>query len=225
MEVSTDRDLTSSPTAVEHATAVAITLLVLESHSRLPEAGLFVSLVSAAAILSLGFGYLWRVIHIAIRRIRATFDRHSVSANSQPIQSSAGNSDVSNSLPGVADKKRFSFLNWLVLPACLLVIYTSTATHWPAVIRFYFSRASFEELVAQSYSGKMLKGFPRRVGLYWIEDVEYSGRDETTGRRRIGFITGVALLDPCGLEYDEMNPPDSHYLTTQIAPCWYLTEW
>ena len=121
--------------------------------------------------------------------------------------------------------QRSSFLNWIVFPVVLVLMFTSAATHWPASLRFYFSKSSFDKLIAQAHRGEKLDGFPCRVGLYWIEEVKDESFRYESGEGTIGFVTGEALVDPCGLLYDNTNPDYSHYLTTRIAPGWYITEW
>lgn len=224
MDGPTDDGTTSFQAVVEHAVGVSLTILVLENHSRLPEVEGVVFLLLLVAVPALALSYSYRLARYLNRPTRAALDTRTSSVHVQHGQGVAEISERSHKLPRVTVTKRF-VLNWLVLPLCLIIMMTSAATHWTAMIRFYFSRASFEELVAEADMGQMSHGFPRRVGLYWIEDVDLYERNEKTGRRRIGFVTGVVLIDPCGLEYDDAKHPSSHYLTTQIAPCWYITEW
>lgn len=224
MDGPTDDRATSFQAVVEHAVAVSLTVLVLENHSRLPEVQGVVFLPLLVAVPALALSYSYRLAQYLNRPTRTARDTHTSSVHVQHGQGVAEISERSHKLPRVTVTKRF-VLNWLVLPVCLIMMMISAATHWTAMIRFYFSRASFEELVAQAESGQMPHGFPRRVGLYWIEKVKLIDRNEKTGRDRIGFVTGVVLIDSCGLEYDDANLPPSHYLRTRIAPCWYLTEW
>ncbi len=179
------------PSAVEHVVAAGATLLILEQHSRLPEANFMAVFLCGVATLGLGVAYFARLALQILGDSRITLR---------------------------------SALHWVVLPAAIALMVSSAATHWPARIRFHLSKPSFDELVAQAYTGQEPQGFPRRVGLYWIDcvqgDFNYSTRKGT-----IGFVTGVALIDECGIYYDQNSPESSHWLTTRIAPCWYLTEW
>lgn len=111
----------------------------------------------------------------------------------------------------------------LGFPIAVALTVSSSATHWPAMLRFEFSRNSFEALIEQANRGDELTGFPRHVGLYWIEEVDDTYNPSTrTGT--ILFITGTALIDECGLRYDPANPESSGYLNTKISPHWYLAE-
>ena len=193
MHGASDLNPTHHPSVSEHLIAAGITALILEQHSRLPEANFLVaalaSLVTMALIVAYGFHFV-------------EFQR----------ASSMGT-------------HTWALLNWVVLPATVAMMLSSAATHWPASIRFYFSKPSFDELVAEAYRGRELQGFPRRVGLYWIEYVQDDDFQYDSGDGTIGFVTGRALIDECGLLYDRSNPKSSHYLKTQIAPHWYVTEW
>lgn len=179
------------PSLVENVVLVVAVLVLLEQHSRLPEANFFAVIVCGLAIVCVGVTYIARLAITACR---------------------------GNLSPAAA-------MSWLVLPAAIVVLHSSAITHWPASIRFYFSKSSFEELVTQAQAGNKPADFPRRVGLYWIESIHDYDFNYETGEGTIGFVTGVAVLDECGIEYDHNNPPTSHYLTTRIAPNWYLTEW
>ncbi|HBN77331.1 MAG TPA: hypothetical protein DD473_16280 [Planctomycetaceae bacterium] len=127
-----------------------------------------------------------------------------------------------NQLKAITPK---SLLHWLILPAAIIIMLTSAQTHWPASIRFSLSKSNFDNLIAQVERGEKPQGFPRRVGLYWIDYVKDSNYDSSTGQGTIGFITGIVMIDECGLIYDKTDPKSSHYLTTRIAPCWSITEW
>ncbi len=123
----------------------------------------------------------------------------------------------------LASRSRRWDWNLLVFPIAVGLTVSSSATHWPAMLRFEFSRKSFEALIEQANRGHELTGFPRRVGLYWIEEVD----DTYNPAARTGtilFITGTALIDPCGLRYDPASPESSGYLNTKISPHWYLAE-
>jgi hypothetical protein len=192
MEASSDRQLKRCPSTLEHVIAVVVTLLVLEQHSRMPEANFFVVVISTVAVLGLGVAYLATA---SLRRTDAT------------------------------TTKRPAFVNWIVLPVAVTLMLTSSASHWPATLRFYLSKPSFDGLVAEAYSGRELQGFPRWVGLYRIDSVQDSDFDYESRQGTIGFVTGVALIDECGLYYDQSDQKSSHYLTTRIAPHWYVTEW
>jgi hypothetical protein len=168
---------------------------MLEQHSRLPEATFYVVILCGAATLGLGVAYFVRLAH----RLRRGLFSDGVKPGAVP--------------------------GWIVFPAALSLMLSSAATHWPATIRFHLSKPSFDEVVAQVYTGQKPQGFPRRVGLYWIDYVKDDDFNYDTRRGRIGFVTGVALLDECGIYYDEDDPGSSHWLTTRIAPRWYLTEW
>ena len=195
MEASHEHNPVPYPSRTEHVVAAIATLLMLEQHSRLPEANFFVVVLCGAATLGLGVAYFARLAKRA---------RHDASSG------------------GV---KHRAVLSWLVFPVAITLMLSSAATHWPATIRFYLSKPSFDEVVAQAYNGQEPQGFPRRVGLYWIHYVHDYDFNYDTRQGTIGFVTGVALIDECGIYYDENNPESSHWLTTRIAPCWYLTEW
>lgn len=181
------------PYLLEHLVAVGVATLLLEQHSRLPQANWIALGVVTLIVFGLSMAYCIRLV---------------VLFRNKP--------DV---------RLRASFLNWMVFPAVLVLMFTSTATHWPATVRFYLSKASFDHLVEQARSGRKLEGFPRRVGLYWIEEVRDDSFRYDSGEGTLGFVTGEALIDPCGLLYDNANPGCAHYLTTRIAPEWYITEW
>ena len=193
MRVGDELNPTHHPTAPEHVLAAGIATLILEQHSRLPEANILAVGFASLVMLGLSIAYLFRL---------AAFLRNKA-----------------------ASGHRSAWLNWVVFPATLTLMFSSTATHWPASIRFYFSKSSFDELILQACRGQKLEGFPRRVGLYWIDDVMDDNFQYESGQGTIGFVTGEALIDPCGLLYDKSNPESSGYLTTRIAPQWYVTEW
>lgn len=181
------------PSALEHMLAVVVVVLILEQHSRLPEAHWMALGVVSVVVFGLAIAYCVRL---------------AVLLRSKPTVG-----------------QRSAFLNWLVFPAALVLMFTSAATHWPASVRFYFSKSSFDSLIAQAQKGQKLQGFPRRVGLYWIEQVKDDNYRYESGEGIIGFVTGEALIDPCGLMYDKTNSDRTHFLTTRIAPDWYVTEW
>jgi len=116
-------------------------------------------------------------------------------------------------------------LSWLAFPCAVAIVVSSSATHWPASVRFQLSKPSFDALVSKAFSGERPEGFPCRVGLYWIESVNDLDFNYSTKQGTIGFVTGACLIDECGLYFDQSDPKSSHWLTTRIAPQWYLTEW
>ncbi len=183
------------PSWVEHCFAALITVVILEQHSRLPEAGVFAIFLTAPVMLVLVITWFVRLLRVG----------------------------VSHPTPSRTSEQ--SAWHWAVLPVAILILMSSSITHWPATVRFYCSKSSFEQLVTQAQNGKPLPGFPRRVGLYWIDEIQDDEFDYQTGQGNIGFITGVAVIDQCGLYYDPADPESSHYLTIRIAPCWYVTEW
>jgi len=195
METPPEYRATAAPSLFEHVVTGFSTLLVLEQHSRLPEANFFVVIFCSIATLCLGIAYLARLAKPSQR------DKTVPANNRSPI------------------------LDWAGFPLALALMFSSAATHWPATIRFNLSKSSFDELVAQAHNGEEPQGFPRRVGLYWINYVKDDDFDYETCQGTIGFVTGTALIDECGLYYDKANPQSSHYLTTRIAPHWYVTEW
>ena len=179
------------PGFFNHLCTAFVALLILEQHSRYPEAHFLVGLFCFFATIGLGIAYL--------------------AAISQQMTDGR--------------RLRRSWRSWLPFPLAVLLMITSAITHWPAAVRFKVSEDSFDQLVAEAYSGKKPSGFPRRVGLYWIEYIYDADFDYTTGNGTIGFVTGTPLIDDCGLYYDPGNPKSSHFLTTRISPCWYVTEW
>jgi hypothetical protein len=181
------------PSLLEHLVAIGVATLLLEQHSRLPQANWIALGVVTLIVFGLSMAYCIRLVVLLRSKL-----------------------DV---------RLRESFLNWMVFPALLVLMFTSAATHWPASVRFYLSKASFDRLVEQAHSGRKLEGFPRRVGLYWIEEVRDDSFRYESGEGTLGFVTGEALIDPCGLLYDNANLDYAHYLTTRIAPDWYITEW
>lgn len=181
------------PSALEHLLAVAVVILMLEQHSRLPQANWVALGMVSFVVLGLTIAYCVRLVVLLRNKSTAV--------------------------------QRKAFLNWMVFPAALVLMFTSAAMHWPASVRFYLSKSSFDSLIAQAQNGQKLEGFPRRVGLYWIDDVKDDNFRYESGEGIIGFVTGEALIDPCGLIYDNTNREGSHYLTTRIAPDWYVTEW
>ena len=183
------------PSVIEHMITVLVTAMILEQHSRMPEANFLVTVFVFLSTMGLAIAYCVRLGE----RLRSS-DEVKTSSNS-------------------------SVMHWFVLPVGVLIMLSSAATHWPATARFALSKSSFDELVAQAYNGQQPQGFPRRVGLYWIDNVKDNDFDYSTRQGTIGFVTGVALIDECGLRYDRSDRRSSHYLTTRIAPCWYVTEW
>ena len=193
MSVGGELNPTHHPSAAEHVLAAGVATLILEQHSRLPEANFLAVVFASLVMFGLSNAYCVRLV-ASLRN-----------------KSAGGH--------------RRALLNWVVFPAILTLMFTSAATHWPASIRFYFSKSSFDELIAQAYRGQKPEGFPRRVGLYWIDYVPDDDFQYESSQGTIGFVTGESLIDPCGLLYDKSNPRSSGYLTTQIAPQWYVTEW
>ncbi len=196
------------PWFFEHAALGCASLLILEQHSRLPAANPLVLLPCGFLIAAIGCSYLARLV---VRLSNDDLDRHE---GSRSIES------FSCRLPALR-----CILNWLVFPTAMALLMSSAATHWPASVRFALSRSSFEQLVSDAHQGKELKGFPRRVGLYWIESAYDYDFNYATRQGTIGFVTGSCLIDECGLYYDQQNFDSTHWLTTRIAPCWYVTEW
>ena len=186
---------TSHPSLVEHLIAAAVTLLILEQHSRFPEANVFIVGIASLTTLLLAIVYCTRLVMRSLSQVKPS------------------------------NASRRTILHWVVFPTAVALMFTSAATHWPATIRFYLSKSSFDELVSQAYNGQEPQGFPRRVGLYWIDYVQDDAFDYETRQGTIGFVTGVVLIDECGLYYDKADRRSSHYLTTRIAPRWYITEW
>ena len=180
----------------DHVVLGIASFLILEQHSRLPEATLLVFLVCIAAIFWAGFSCLVRI------------------GNSASPKTDNGDTT-----------RPCGFTGWIAFPLAIALLLSSAATHWPASVRFALSRSSFEELVEDAYAGKELGEFPRRVGLYWIEYVYDLEFNYATREGTIGFVTGSCLIDGCGLCYDRRDYESSHWLTTRIAPCWYVTEW
>lgn len=193
MRVGDELHPTHRPSAPEHALASGVAALILEQHSRLPEANFLVVGLASLVVLGLSVAYF---VHLV------PFLRN---------KSFAG--------------RRTALLRWAVFPAALVLMLSSAVTHWPASIRFYLSKSSFDDLIAQAYRGQKPDGFPRCFGLYWVEGVQDDNFQYESGQGTIGFVTGEALIDPCGLLYDKTNPESSGYLTTRIAPNWYVTEW
>lgn len=186
---------TTRTSLAEHLVAIIVTAIILEQHSRLPEAKFPVLVICCVIVAVLGVKYFSRLAKHLRRRIRPY------------------------------DSTSLTIANWFILPVAIALMLSSAATHWPAKMRFHLSKPSFETLVETASTGDELTGFPRRVGLYWIDYVKDGGFNRETGEGTIGFITGAALIDECGFLYDKANPKDSHWLTTKVAPCWYLTEW
>lgn len=193
MRVGDEHHPTHHPSAPEHVLAAGVATLILEQHSRLPEANFLAVGFASLVVFGLSIAYCVRLVAFLRNRL--------------------------------AVRHRRASLNWLVFSTTLILMFSSAATHWSASIRFYFSKSSFDELIAQAYRGQKPEGFPRRVGLYWIDYVQDDDFQYESSQGTIGFVTGEALIDPCGLLYDKLNPNSSGYLTTQIAPQWYVTEW
>ena len=193
MRVGNELHPINPPSVLEHVIAAGVATLILEQHSRLPEANFVVVGLVSLVVFVLAIAYCVRIVAL-LRNISAV-------------------------------RQRWAFLNWMAFPAVLALMFSSSVTHWPASVRFYLSKSSFDNLIAQAHRGKKLEGFPRRVGLYWIEDVQDDSFQYESGQGNIGFVTGEALIDPCGLLFDNTNPKSTGYLTTQIAPNWYITEW
>lgn len=183
------------PLWFEQVTLAIVVLVVIEQHSRLPELGFLTFLVSLAVLVVLGAVQLGRFAKIQRRKLLAS---------------------------------KFSLktiLSWLAFPCTVAIVLSSSATHWPASVRFQLSRPSFDALVSKAFNGERPRGFPRRVGLYWIESVKDLDFNYSTKQGTIGFVTGACLVDDCGLYFDQSDPKSSHWLTTRIVPQWYLTEW
>ncbi len=183
------------PLWFEQVALAIVVLVVIEQHSRLPELGFLTFLVSLAVLVGLGAVQLGRFAGIQRRKLLAS---------------------------------QFSLktiLSWLAFPCAVAIVLSSSATHWPASVRFQLSKPSFATVVSKAFSGERPEGFPRRVGLYWIESVYDLDFNYSTKQGTIGFVTGVCLVDDCGIYFDQRDPKSSHWLTTRIAPQWYLTEW
>ncbi len=195
MDVPKKAHHTGHPSFVEHLLAIAMTAVILEQHSRFPETGVMAFFMALLITVALFVAYAIRA-----PSTREFFERP-------------------------RSILRWSTLHWLVLPAAMLIMIGSACTHWPASVRLSLSQPAFDELVARAERGGKPRGFPRRVGWYWIREVYDLNYNYHTGEGELGFVTGVALIDPCGLCYDRSNHPTSHFLKTRIAPCWYLTEW
>ncbi len=194
MEASRDDTAAPQPSVIGVLVVALTTMVILEQHSRLPEANVIVVLFCSLATLGLGVAYLARIANWSKTGYRMEYGPRGI-------------------------------FNWIAFPAAVTLMLSSVVTHWPAIIRFHFSKPSFEKLVATVYEGQELDGFPRRVGLYWIDEVQDAGFNYETREGTVGFVTGVALIDECGIYYDEQDGRSTHYLTTRIAPHWYLTEW
>ncbi|MDB5337277.1 MAG: hypothetical protein JWN70_2896 [Planctomycetaceae bacterium] len=188
---------TSGPSMSENLVVLFATLFVLEANSRLPSASFLVIMLGGTAMIGPGLAYLTRIA-IQFARPKADYSKYF---------------------------KLRSIAKWAVLPAAIALLISSDATHWPAAVRFHFSKSSFQHIVTQGQKGIRPAGFPRRVGWYWIESISDYSFDYRGGQGKLGFVTGTALIDPCGINYDPADPPTSNWLTTRLAPCWYLTEW
>ncbi|MBX3439103.1 MAG: hypothetical protein KF861_16555 [Planctomycetaceae bacterium] len=141
------------PTLVEHIVLGVASLAILEQHSRQPEATIVLILISGAAFVFVGAASLAHLVNLT--------NAH----------------QTSSSPPGLRRWGR-----WLIFPTVVALMMLSAVTHWPAIVRFHFSRSSFEELVAKAYNGEPPDGFPRRVGLYWVwycedGDFDYEARN------------------------------------------------
>lgn len=189
-------DSNRGPLIAEHVVLACTSLLLLEQHSRLPESNLLLLPLCSGVIFVIGASYCG---HLMVA--------------------------IDDRVTGRTNRVGVGLLKWLVFPVTLALVLSSAVTHWPASVRFALSRSSFEELVSDAYQGKQLDGFPRRVGLYWIEYVYDLEFNYATREGTIGFVTGSCLIDGCGLCYDPRDVESSHWLTTRIAPCWYVTEW
>ena len=183
------------PSRFEQFALTVVVFVILEEHSRLPELSFLTLLVSLVVFVGIGIAYLGRFS--AMVRLQA---------ETQQFQMR-------------------TILSWLVFPCAVALVWSSAATHWPASVRFQLSKPDFDALVLKALNGESPEGFPRRVGLYWIESVYDLDFDYSTKLGTIGFVTGVCLVDRCGLYFDQSDPKPSHWLTTRIAPQWYLTEW
>lgn len=194
MEVESDEQSTNYRLMLEHSVAAIVTLLMLEQHSRMPEAQFLICFFAVVAVFGLGIVYFSRLL----KSLRWKSE---------------------------ANRRSRALVHWGVFPVAVTMMLTSSATHWPASVRFYLSKASFEELISKAYSGQEIGEFPRWVGMYNIDRIYDSEFNYETRQGTIGFVTGVALIDECGLLYDSSNRESTHYLTSRIAPHWYVTEW
>ncbi len=195
METKQEPHVVVRPLWLEQFALAIIVLVVIEQHSRLPELGFLTFLVSLAVLLWLGAVQLGRLAKIQRRKLVAS----------------------QISLRTIWGR--------LAFPSAVAIVLSSSATHWPASVRCQLSKPCFDALVSKAFRGERPEGFPRRVGLYWIESVKDLDFNYSTKQGTIGFVTGVSLIDECGLYFDQSDPKSSHWLTTRIAPQWYLTEW
>lgn len=194
MDASNGPQAPTGPYWVEHAVGITTTALMIEQHSRFPEASFLVVVLATFVTLWLG--------SVAISRFRSLIDRPKFNV------------------------PRRTFAHLTVFPVAFSIMVTSAMTHWPAMVRFGLSRPSFKHIVSQVHRGELMEdSFPRRIGLYHIKFLMLDEFNSANRSGTIGFSTGTVLADPCGLEYDPKNRPSSHYLTTKIAPKWYVTEW
>ncbi len=110
------------PSSTEHVIAAMAVLVMLEQHSRLPEAAFPVVLLCGAATLGLGVAYVVRLI---------------------------GRARCNTSC---ARLTRRGLLSWAILPAAIALMWSSAATHFSATIRFSLSNAMIRRPRSVAYT-------------------------------------------------------------------------
>ncbi|QDU79648.1 hypothetical protein Pla110_13590 [Polystyrenella longa] len=127
--------------------------------------------------------------------------------------------------------KRQKEVSWFQLaslsayPLALTIMVSSSLTHWPASVRFFFSRSSFEQVVEEINQGREPEEFPKWIGLFWIDSVTTSGYDLSAKAGSVDFITGFVFWDECGISYTPDLSGRSPNRDFRLAPDWYLVEW
>lgn len=108
----------------------------------------------------------------------------------------------------------------MVIALAFVAVLTSVVFRWPARLRLYVSQPAFNKVMNEMHAGHQPYGYPRWVGLYWVQrvyDNDYGGDGP------IGFVTGWAHHE-VGLQFGG----GQQFLGSDAIPIghnWYLTEW
>lgn len=186
------------PTLAENLIIFLAALPILEQHSRLPEMSQAIFILCAVPV---GVVIVVWIVRVGLMTVKS---------------SAPGEDD--DLTPGLTAA-------WLTIPAITLLLLFSALTHWPASVRFHFSRDAFEQAVENIFENKGTGEFPRWMGLYYIEGIHDSDFDYAHKTGTIGFVTDRSSAGEYGLYYDPANLPPRHPLTTRISKYWYLEKW
>lgn len=86
-------------------------------------------------------------------------------------------------------------LAWLVMPCCLVLIFSMFATRWPLRLRFSLSRDALERAVLSLPQSPTLQRVENRIGLFRVMTVW------RCGEHGVYFQTGMSGFDKVGLDF------------------------